>query len=62
MIDGPDPASIQDDLEGVDVLESLKAADCGLESEYQADIALIMLPMNSRKENALMANARIRNS
>jgi len=54
---GPDPASIQDDPEGVDVLESLKAAYCGLESEYQEDIALITLPMNSRKENALMANA-----
>lgn len=54
---GPDPASIQDDPEGVDVLDSIKAAYCALSPEIQRDIALITLPMSSRKENALMANA-----
>lgn len=57
VLAGPDPDSIQDDPEGVEVLDSLKAAYCALSPEFQEDIALVTLPMQSRKENALMANA-----
>jgi trehalose synthase len=57
VLGGPDPASIQDDPEGKEVLEELIDYYCRLTPEYQNDIALLTLPMDSRKENALMVNA-----
>jgi trehalose synthase len=57
VLAGPDPASIQDDPEGQGVLESLSAIYRGLPPEIQRDVALLTLPMESRKENALMVNA-----
>lgn len=54
---GPDPSSIQDDPEGIEVLQSLIDTYKDLEPEIQKDIALLTLPMNSSKENALMVNA-----
>jgi len=57
VLAGPDPASIQDDPEGREVLADLCDFYGSLASEIQRDIALLTLPMNSRKENALMVNA-----
>lgn len=54
---GPDPSSIQDDPEGKEVLEQLKSSYRALEPEIQQDIALLSLPMGSRKYNHLMVNA-----
>ncbi|MFQ5793091.1 MAG: glycosyltransferase, partial [Acidobacteriota bacterium] len=56
ILAGPDPASIQDDPEAEQVLDSLKARFLSLEPEIQQDIVLLTLPMASRKENALMVN------
>jgi trehalose synthase len=57
VLAGPDPASVQDDPEGQEVLEDLSTEYRGLPPEVQRDVALLTLPMNSRKENALMVNA-----
>ncbi len=57
VLAGPDPASIQDDPEGREVLAELTGAYRGLAPEVQADIALLSLPMASRRQNALMVNA-----
>ena len=57
VLAGPDPSSVQDDPEGAGVLEELSAAYRELPPQLQQDVALLSLPMNSRKENALMVNA-----
>jgi trehalose synthase len=58
VLAGPDPSSsIQDDPEGVSVLKSLCKRYVGLEPDVREDIALLALPMGSRKANALMVNA-----
>ena len=54
---GPDPASIQDDPEGCEVLNDLCATYAGLDPAIQKDVVLLTLPMSSRKNNALMVNA-----
>jgi trehalose synthase len=59
---GPDPESIQDDPEGLEVIEELRAAYVGLDDEMKHDIALIALPMREPDENALMVNALQRSS
>jgi trehalose synthase len=57
VLAGPDPASIQDDPEGREVLDDLCEVYRSLRAEFQQDVALLTLPMQSRKENALMVNA-----
>lgn len=57
VLAGPDPDSIQDDPEGVEVLEEIRARWLALEGEVRAQVAVLALPMASRKENALMVNA-----
>jgi trehalose synthase len=57
ILAGPDPASIQDDPEGTGVLGELIDAYRALTPEQQADVAILSLPMASRKENTLMVNA-----
>lgn len=57
VLAGPDPASIQDDPEGIEVFEQLKEAYRKLDPEMQEDVVILMLPMASRKENALIVNA-----
>ena len=57
VLAGPDPASIQDDPEGQEVLAELTAAYRGLDAETRRDVAIISLPMESRRQNALMVNA-----
>ena len=59
---GPDPASIQDDPEGLDVIEELREAYVALDDEMKHDIAMIALPMEDRSNNALMVNALQRSS
>jgi trehalose synthase len=54
---GPDPASIQDDPEGLEVIEELRRAYVDLDDEVKHDIAMIALPMQNPDENALMVNA-----
>lgn len=57
VLAGPDPESIQDDPEGLEVFESLCDRWLELPPQVQRDVALLVLPMGSRKLNALMVNA-----
>jgi trehalose synthase len=57
VLAGPDPAGVSDDPEAAGVLDELRAAYAGLHAAVQDDIALIVLPMHSAEENALMVNA-----
>ena len=59
---GPEPASVHDDPEGLEVIEELRTAYVELEDEMKHDIALIALPMADRANNALMVNALQRSS
>jgi glycosyltransferase involved in cell wall biosynthesis len=52
-----DPELTSEERALYESVSSLKAAYCALSPEFQEDIALVTLPMQSRKENALMANA-----
>ena len=54
---GPTPESIQDDPEGQEVLAELTSFYKSIAPEYQKDIGLFALPMDSLKNNALMVNA-----
>jgi trehalose synthase len=56
VLAGPDPASIQDDPEGMGVLQDLMDAYLALDDELKSQVILLTLPMESRKENALMVN------
>lgn len=62
VLAGPDPESIQDDPEGQEVLDELRRAYVDLPSAIQQDVAIITLPMRSRRANALMVNALQRSS
>jgi trehalose synthase len=57
VLAGPEPAAIQDDPEAVQVLDEIIAACNALDPEIKKDVALLLLPMSSRKVNALMVNA-----
>lgn len=57
LLVGPDPSAIQDDPEAREVLDELRAVYRALPSELQADVAILLLPMHSLEENALMVNA-----
>jgi trehalose synthase len=57
VLAGPDPAYIQDDPEGKEVLAELIGAYKKLPESISRDIAILFLPMESRKENALIVNA-----
>jgi trehalose synthase len=56
VLAGPDPSGVQDDPEAARVLEELTAEYAKLPPQLQSDVAIIVLPMASRKENALMVN------
>ncbi len=56
VLAGPAPHTIQDDPEAVEVLAHLSERYARLPEALQADIALLTLPMTSRKHNALMVN------
>jgi trehalose synthase len=57
VLAGPDPAAVADDPEGQEVLGELIATYTQLPRGMQDDIALLSLPMTSRRENELMVNA-----
>lgn len=57
VLAGPDPASIQDDPEGLEVFERICDRWRLLDPEVQRDVAVLVLPMGSRRINALMVNA-----
>jgi trehalose synthase len=57
VLAGPDPAAIQDDPEAREVLDELRAAYRALPPAIRDDIAILLLPMHSLEENALMVNA-----
>lgn len=57
VLAGPEPQAVADDPEGREVLEELSAAYRELPGELQRDVAILSLPMSSRRENALMVNA-----
>ncbi|HET9441116.1 MAG TPA: glycosyltransferase [Longimicrobiales bacterium] len=57
VLAGADPDSIADDPEAHAVFAELRAKYCALSPEVQQDIAIIALPIESRKNNALMVNA-----
>ncbi|MBK8012643.1 MAG: glycosyltransferase [Deltaproteobacteria bacterium] len=56
VLAGPDPRAIQDDPEGMLVFEDLRKSYAALEPDLQRDVAILSLPMSSRKNNALMVN------
>jgi trehalose synthase len=57
VLAGPDPASIQDDPEGQAAFEQVCQQWKELPPAVQRDVAVLALPMDSRKQNALMVNA-----
>ncbi len=57
VLAGPDPDSVQDDPESRETLEELRHQFCALDPKFQRDIALLSLPMDSRKNNELIVNA-----
>lgn len=57
VLAGPDPSSVADDPEATEVLDEIVARYCSLAPDIQRDVAILSLPMASRKENALMVNA-----
>ncbi len=57
VLAGPDPESIQDDPEGLGVLNALVERYRSLDPLIQESIAILTLPMQSPEENAYMVNA-----
>lgn len=57
VLAGPDPASVQDDPEGMEVFEELCQLWLDLTPELQREIAILVLPMEDRRINALLVNA-----
>ncbi len=57
VLGGPDPLFVTDDPEGAEVLKELIDYYQSLDGEIQKDIALMLLPLDNPKENALIVNA-----
>jgi trehalose synthase len=57
VLAGPDPESIADDPEGVEVLDELRCAYAQLDPAVREDVAIIALPMADLEQNALIVNA-----
>jgi trehalose synthase len=57
VLAGPDPAGVSDDPEGVAVFRELCETYKGLSPADREDVVLLLLPMDSRKHNALVVNA-----
>lgn len=57
ILGGPDPAFVSDDPEGEEVLNELIEQYRSIDPELQADIAILLLPLDNPKENALIVNA-----
>lgn len=59
---GPEPEAVADDPEAKEVLDKLAATVGGLPDDIAKDVALLLLPMSSTKENSLIVNALQRSS
>jgi trehalose synthase len=57
VLAGPDPDSVSDDPEGQEVFNEICRLWHDLPPEIQRDVAVITLPMTSRRINSLMVNA-----
>lgn len=57
VLAGPDPESIADDPEGVEVLDQLRNEYLACDAAVRPDIALVALPMRDPAVNALIVNA-----
>jgi len=57
VLAGPDPAAIQDDPEAREVLEELRRIYLSLPPPLREEIGILLLPMRSVEENALLVNA-----
>jgi trehalose synthase len=57
VLAGPDPSLPGDDPDAAAVFQEIASAYRNLSPEHQADVAVLTLPVDSRKENALMVNA-----
>ena len=62
VLAGPDPAFVSDDPEGQEVLKELTEQYQSVDSALQNDIAILLLPLDNPKENALIVNAIQRSS
>lgn len=62
VLGGPDPAFVSDDPEGEAVLQELIEQYQDMDKDMQNDIAILLLPMDNAKENALIVNALQRSS
>mgnify|MGYP006354461593 FL=1 len=57
VLAGPDVASVADDPEGLDVLNSVIAQWRELDEHVRARISIVCLPMDDPEANAIMVNA-----
>jgi trehalose synthase len=57
VLAGPDPSGVADDPEGAQVFAEICAAYRALAPADREDVAVLVLPMQSRKHNALIVNA-----
>ncbi len=57
ILGGPDPKFVSDDPEGLEVLNELIAQYKSINRSLQKDVAILLLPMDNPKENALIVNA-----
>ena len=57
VLAGPEPSAVQDDPEGMGVLEDLRNYYKKLPADDQNDISILTLPMSSCSQNHLMVNA-----
>ncbi len=57
VLAGPDPKYVSDDPEGMEVLEELTREYKSIPAALQDDIAILLLPLDNPKENALIVNA-----
>jgi trehalose synthase len=57
VLAGPEPAAVQDDPEAIDVLKEIIDIYRNLQPELQQDVAVLLLPMASLEENALIVNS-----
>ena len=59
---GPDPAFVSDDPEGEEVMKELTETYKAVDDDMKNDIAILLLPLDNPKENALIVNALQRTS
>jgi trehalose synthase len=62
VLAGPVLGTVTDDPEAAGVVDELRAAYAALPPRLREDIGLLLLPMSSREENALIVNALQRSS